>query len=208
MTNLATVSHETVVSRLPARPYPGLRPFEADEWPIFFGREEMVDEVIKHLAGQCLLLIHGSSGSGKSSLIRAGVLPRLERQHRRYGFGWSTAAMRPAGGPLWNLAEALIARDGGGTYADDVDALRRRFDAEGANLRSIVSSLPGMIGRRLCLLVDQFEELFQYAREGSLEEAALFVELIAATLKDDIESPLRVVFTATVPVVWTASGEE
>jgi hypothetical protein len=63
----------------PKYPYPGLRPFEADEWSIFFGRERMVDEVIDRLAAHRLVLIHGSSGSGKSSLVRAGVLPKLAR---------------------------------------------------------------------------------------------------------------------------------
>src|SRR5271166_3188206 len=195
MTTLATVSYEAVTPSLPARPYPGLRPFEADEWPIFFGREEMIDEVIDHLAERCLLLVHGSSGSGKSSLIRAGILPRLERQHRRNRLGWSTAALRPAGGPLWNLAEALVARDRRAANAQEVDALRRRFDEGGANLKSIVSDLPDMAYRRLCLLVDQFEELFQYVREHSLEEATLFVDLIASTLEDDTTSPLRVILT-------------
>ena len=195
MTTLATVSYEAVTPSLPARPYPGLRPFEADEWPIFFGREEMIDEVIDHLAERCLLLVHGSSGSGKSSLIRAGILPRLERQHRRNRLGWSTAALRPAGGPLWNLAEALVARDRRAANAQEVDALRRRFDEGGANLKSIVSDLPDMADRRLCLLVDQFEELFQYVREHSLEEATLFVDLIASTLEDDTTSPLRVILT-------------
>jgi hypothetical protein len=195
MTTLAGVSHETMAPRLPTSPYPGLRPFEIAEWPFFFRRNEMVDTVIDHLAERCLLLVHGSSGSGKSSLIRAGVLPRLQRQHRRNRFGWSTAAMRPAGGPLWNLAEALVARDRRPAAAEDVDALRRRFDRETASLRSIVSDLPDTRGGRLCLLVDQFEELFQYIRGGSLEEATLFVDLIASTLEDDTNSPLRVILT-------------
>ena len=195
MTTLAEGSPQTSATRLPPRPYPGLRPFEIDEWPIFFGREEMVDDVIDRLARRCLVLVHGSSGSGKSSLIRAGVLPRLERQHTRHQFGWSSAAMRPAGGPLWNLAEALMTRDGRAADAHCLDGLRRQFDKRGANLRAIVSDLPDMRRHRLCLLVDQFEELFQYARERSHEEATLFVDLISAALEDDTGSPLRVVLT-------------
>ena len=70
-----------VTAVLPKHPYPGLRPFEPDEWLIFFGRERMIDEVIERLAEQRLVLIHGASGSGKSSLVRAGVLPKLARQH-------------------------------------------------------------------------------------------------------------------------------
>ena len=91
----------------PPFPYPGLRPFESDEWLIFFGRESMVDEVIDRLAQRRVVLIHGASGSGKSSLVRAGVLPKLARQHLRHGAPWLTCAMRPSGGPLWNLASEL-----------------------------------------------------------------------------------------------------
>ena len=82
---------------LPAEPYPGLRPFEPNEHRIFFGREEMIDTVIDAL---------GASGSGKSSFVRAGVLPWLEIQQSRRRH-WLTKIRRPAGGPLRNLASAL-----------------------------------------------------------------------------------------------------
>src|SRR4051794_20094123 len=81
----------------PARPYPGLRPFEAHEWSIFFGRERMIDEVIARLATHRLIVIHGASGSGKSSLVRAGVMPKLARQYLRHGAPWMTCAFRPSG---------------------------------------------------------------------------------------------------------------
>src|SRR5215471_14015459 len=60
---------------LPRRAYPGLRPFTLDEDLVFFGREPMIDDIIDLLAKRCLILVHGSSGSGKSSLILAGVCP-------------------------------------------------------------------------------------------------------------------------------------
>jgi hypothetical protein len=69
------LSYGLVSTAPPKNPYPGLRPFEVDEWSIFFGRERMIDEVIDRLAAHRLVIIHGSSGSGKSSLVRAGVLP-------------------------------------------------------------------------------------------------------------------------------------
>ena len=95
-----TVTVGTVSATRPPFPYPGLRPFEIEEWLIFFGRETMIDEVIGRLAREHLVLIHGASGSGKSSLVRAGVLPKLARQHLRHGAQWLTCAMRPSGGPL------------------------------------------------------------------------------------------------------------
>ena len=76
-----TAASPVAVTR-PERPYPGLRPFEKEEWAIFFGRERMIDEVIGRLSESRLVLIHGVSGSGKSSLVRAGVLPKLALQYQ------------------------------------------------------------------------------------------------------------------------------
>jgi hypothetical protein len=59
-------------------PYPGLRPFERHEADIFVGRERQVDAMVDRLAKHCLLAVTGSSGSGKSSLVRAGLLEALE----------------------------------------------------------------------------------------------------------------------------------
>ena len=91
---------------LPPEPYPGLRPFDRQEHRIFFGREEMIDTIIDLLARNNLVVVHGASGSGKSSIVRAGVLPWLELQQSRGGT-WLTKILRPAGGPLRNLAAAL-----------------------------------------------------------------------------------------------------
>jgi formylglycine-generating enzyme required for sulfatase activity len=162
----------------PKSPYPGLRPFEIDEWTIFFGREQMVDEVIDRLAAHQLVMIHGSSGSGKSSLVRAGVLPKLARQHMRAGTPWKTCSIRPSGGPLWNLAKEFAALDG---HADDIECVRQivaQFNREKVTLSDVAGSLESLKGQRLCILVDQFEELFRFEKETSRDEAELFVDLL------------------------------
>jgi formylglycine-generating enzyme required for sulfatase activity/energy-coupling factor transporter ATP-binding protein EcfA2 len=186
----------------PKSPYPGLRPFEIDEWSIFFGREQMIDEVIDRLAAHHLVMIHGSSGSGKSSLVRAGVLPKLARQHMRAGTPWQTCSIRPSGGPLWNLAKEF-ARLGGD--ADDVERIGQimsQFNRQGATLSAIAGSLDSLKGRRLCILVDQFEELFRFEKETSREEAELFVDLlvrsnvkVSANVASDHVSPVHVAVT-------------
>src|SRR5262245_58684496 len=89
---------------LPQSPYPGLRPFEECEWPIFFGREKIVQDIVDRLTTNQIVVIHGSSGCGKSSFVRAGVLARLARECAREGLSWQTATMRPGSTPLWNLA--------------------------------------------------------------------------------------------------------
>jgi hypothetical protein len=64
------------------------------------------------------VLIHGASGSGKSSLVRAGVLPRLAGRYLRVGAPWRTFSIRPSGGPLWNLAKEFARLEG---HADEDD---------------------------------------------------------------------------------------
>jgi formylglycine-generating enzyme required for sulfatase activity len=168
----------------PKYPYPGLRPFEADEWSIFFGRERMIDQVIDRLVAHRLVMIHGSSGSGKSSLVRAGVLPKLARQHLRAGAPWQTCSIRPSGGPLWNLAKAFARLEGRGEDIERVGQIIGQFSQRGATLSAIAGSLNKGAGRRLCILVDQFEELFRFEKETSREESELFVDLL---VRNDVD---------------------
>jgi len=163
---------------LPPAPYPGLRPFEKHEWPIFFGREEMADEVIHRLIQQHLVVVHGDSGCGKSSLIRAGVLAQLEQEHARSGVRWRTCAMLPREAPLRNLANELA-----GLNADHVDRDRIRQIRRCLNLgRDAPAALAELLRRgeddHICILIDQFEELFSFAREHGRDEAQLFVDIL------------------------------
>jgi hypothetical protein len=75
MTDTSGVPHDLFEIELPAQPYPGLRPFEKSEWPIFFGRETITGEVIERLIGKQFLALHGDSGCGKSSLIHCPDFP-------------------------------------------------------------------------------------------------------------------------------------
>ena len=174
-----------VAAALPERPYPGLRPFDDNEWAIFFGRERMIDDVIGRLAGSRLVLIHGVSGSGKSSLVRAGVLPKLALQYSRHAAPWLTCAMRPSGGPLWNLAAEFARLEGHEKDLERISAIAGRFNARSATLVSVAASLEGVGGKSLCILIDQFEELFRYERETSRDEAELFVDLIERAARED-----------------------
>ena len=180
-----------VAVTLPPRPYPGLRPFEPEEWSIFFGREQMIDEVIDRLAHNRLVLIHGVSGSGKSSLVRAGVLPKLALQYRRHDAPWLTCAMRPSGGPLWNLAAELAKLERCGGEVEFIGAIASQFNARSATLASVAASIEGVKGKSLCVLVDQFEELFRFEKEMGRDEVELFVDLIerAATGGEDEAAP-------------------
>jgi formylglycine-generating enzyme required for sulfatase activity len=184
MSSARIPNQEVLSTARPKYPYPGLRPFETNEWSIFFGRERMVDDVIDRLAAHRLVLIHGSSGSGKSSLVRAGVLPKLARQHLIAGALWRTCSMRPSGGPVWNLAKELARLEGNADSADRIGQIVGEFNRRGATLSSVVGSLKSFADWRLCVLIDQFEELFRFERETSREEAELFVDLL---VRSDVE---------------------
>jgi energy-coupling factor transporter ATP-binding protein EcfA2 len=164
----------------PSEPYPGLRPFEQREWPIFFGREKNIAETVDRLVDRQFVALHGDSGCGKSSLIRAGVIPRLESDQARGGGTWLTGSMRPRGAPLNNLASALAGFVPSGVEGSAYLRLRRILNRGSAAAEALHESFggPGTVSR--CLLIDQFEEIFHLAQRGGLEEVRQFVAVIVA----------------------------
>ncbi|MDQ3802657.1 MAG: hypothetical protein M3416_02220 [Acidobacteriota bacterium] len=92
-------------------PFPGLRPFEFHEHELFFGREEQYEQMVAKLSGTRFLAVVGRSGSGKSSLVRAGLLPALYGgQMMSAGTNWRIALFRPKDDPIQELALALSHR--------------------------------------------------------------------------------------------------
>src|SRR5262249_20996291 len=90
-------------------PYPGLRPFSREETDIFFGREQQIDRMLDQLRKNRFLAVTGTSGSGKSSLVRTGLLSALELGFlEEIGGQWRIIDMHPGGKPLESLACALL----------------------------------------------------------------------------------------------------
>ncbi|MEM6651865.1 MAG: WD40 repeat domain-containing protein [Pseudomonadota bacterium] len=172
-----------------SHPYPGIRPFRKSEWPLFFGRERMIDAVMERLAQSQFVLLHGTSGCGKSSLVKAGLLPRLETSHYGHGKTWQTTQMRPGGAPLWNLAEALARLIEG--LDDDQEAslktvrqVRRRLNRGTEALASIQAEFGLGLNGNVCLLIDQFEEVFRYAAQIERSEVEMLVNVLRAFDQD------------------------
>ncbi|NRF71739.1 ATP-binding protein [Aquincola sp. S2] len=163
---------------MPPRPYPGLRPFDENEWPIFFGRERMTDAVVAGLVSRQCIVVHGDSGAGKSSLIRAGVLPRLRQEQARCGQRWRTCITLPRGGPLGNLARELAALDSSGGDVEQMLELRRLLNQGRRAPEALAQALLRDPHDRLCILIDQFEELFEFARQGGTAECRLLTDFI------------------------------
>jgi WD40 repeat protein len=173
----------TLDIELPPAPYPGLRPFDKHEWPVFFGRERMADEVVSRLINQHLVVVHGDSGCGKSSLVRAGVLVQLEQGHARSGVRWRTCSTLPREAPLRNLATALAELAGPSRQQEHSHEIRRVLN----HGREAPAALAGLLGcgkdDHVCILIDQFEELFSFARKHGRDEAQLFVDILVGLLE-------------------------
>jgi Tol biopolymer transport system component len=178
-------------------PYPGLRSFEPWEGFLFFGRETHTDELLRRLSITRFLAVVGTSGSGKSSLVRAGLLPAL---YRGYLVGatsrWRIAVMRPGNAPLAAMADALAAN--GVLNCASKAGLQSQLESSTFGLVNAVRDARLQPGESLLVVVDQFEELFRFAGEhrdpAGGADAALFVSLLLRAA-EEFDEPIYVVIT-------------
>jgi hypothetical protein len=166
-------------------PYPGIRPFTQAERKYFFGRQAQIGEIVERLTAHHFSAVIGGSGCGKSSLVRAGVIPELESMAiPERGDFWRVATMTPGDAPLESLVTALESiLDAAASPAQSTER-RRAIEAnllENLDLAAFLdefrddialeSGLPKEMLRHvnLLLLVDQFEEIF---RESNADSSA------------------------------------
>jgi len=154
-------------------PYKGLAPFDSSDADFFFGRERLIAELVARLVGATLLGVVGPSGSGKSSAVRAGLLPALASGVIPGSGHWRQVLLRPGEHPLAELHRAL--GDAAPTVAPSSDSPSQLATAE-RRLDEAVETLPATA--RLLLAVDQFEEVFT-AVEAE-EERSAFIDLLTA----------------------------
>ena len=154
-------------------PFKGLAPFETADADYFFGRERLVAELIARLVGTSLLGVIGPSGSGKSSAVRAGLLPGLASGVLPGSERWRQVVMRPGEDPAKELERALAGEFG----ADGSTA-----DGPGAAIDHVVRGMAP--GERLLLVVDQFEETFTTVADETDRVAFIDALTTAATSSD------------------------
>ncbi len=188
-------------------PYLGLVPFQERDAQVFYGRSELVAQLVRRLGGTPILLVTGESGVGKSSLLRAGLLPRLAAGALGPGSQrWPRRVIRPAGSPLRELATQLA-----GVAGADPVSVYRSLSAAPAEAPMLVelavrtatsqetgpgASVPPDVPPRLVLVVDQFEELFT-ASVGQAEREAFIAALQAmATVPASRKLPPALVVAA------------
>lgn len=174
-------------------PFPGIRSYETDEDELFFGRELQVEELLEKLSRTRFLAIVGSSGCGKSSLIKAGVIPALMKNRSTlFRTRWKMNLFRPSDDPVGNLARSLAGEND--AAGDIVETLRSGSDGLLKVIRGQISSPD----ESRLIVIDQFEELFRFRKSrGSYQtllEASGFVEMILR-LPEDPEIPAYVILS-------------
>lgn len=189
---------------IPSCPYQGLSAFQEENAEFFFGREAFIEDVVREEGGvrqglvnavktKSLVAVVGASGSGKSSLVFAGLLPQLAQES-----GWLICKLRP-GYPdkrsFHNLAAALLSLKPAASNADPLVLLSQRAEALRAGTVTLQDVVAEMLRqtpttRCLVLVLDQFEELFTLCAE---EERQPLIDVLLAGVKD--ASGLKIVLT-------------
>ena len=181
-------------------PFVGLRPFGSDESLLFFGRQQQTTELLQRLHEHHFMGVVGSSGSGKSSLILAGLIPRLKAGYLvNERDRWLIPVLKPGETPLYNLAAALIKELHKELNVEATQALVQQMQDEGAD--AIINLLRSVLDDQrsnVFILIDQFEELFRFSvgagNPAQKNEAIDFVNILLE-LSANALVPIYVVIT-------------
>ncbi|MFT7549134.1 MAG: WD40 repeat protein, partial [Candidatus Azotimanducaceae bacterium] len=170
-------------------PYKGLKKFGEEDAEWFFGRDEVINKLIERLHDTNFLIVIGASGSGKSSVVRAGVLPIMrggvqkEDQAAPPTGDWKILSLTPTAKPLEKLAASLFPQN----TETQLAFLKQIKSDSSENMQALVSKVPEIIeagnkkaeGKKLLLLIDQFEEIFTLCKE-KVDQSAFIYNLIEA----------------------------
>ncbi|MBI1221689.1 MAG: hypothetical protein GC180_03710 [Bacteroidetes bacterium] len=167
-------------------PFPGLRPFRENEAPLFFGRKRHVNEIYSKLIKNRFVSVVGNSGSGKSSLVRAGLIPLLNQE------SWHVCRFRPGNDPVHSLQMAFQQIWPEANHASELDAMLRKGPL------GIVQAVRTFNNSQkpVLILVDQFEELFRdnHTEKKRFAENESFIQLLLqASLQSDL--PIYILLT-------------
>ena len=149
--------HTVIAGQDIVNPFRGLQAFSEEDAAVFFGRDRLVAEAVRRLSdGDRLIAFVGPSGSGKSSAVRAGLVPAIRKGSISGSDRWLVAHMLPGSDPLIELEAALLR-----STIDAPDSLAEPLSTDDGSglVRAVLRVLPTESSRPL-LIIDQFEELF------------------------------------------------
>lgn len=166
----------------PPNPYKGLAAFTEADARDFFGRVLESNDLASLVAARPLVAVVGASGSGKSSLIQAGLLPRLRKKVGDTAADWLVASFRPQGRPFYELAKSLarLTTSKPIEQAAETQDLIVKLEAGKIILSTLADLLPERNERQVLLVIDQFEELFTLGSDHTQQER--FLQVLLADL--------------------------
>jgi WD40 repeat protein len=168
-------------------PFHGLRPFTSEDSDLFFGRETESNEIITKLLKNRYITVIGASGSGKSSLIYAGVLPKIRDLKNGKSSSWKIISFNPDSDPFGNLAGALskVISESTGKSADR-EVISSLLSESTDGLSDVARKILENNEDNILLVIDQFDELFRYILPGSSDishtTAIKFVEFLVSSV--------------------------
>lgn len=175
----------------PTNPYKGLQAFQEADAPDFFGRQALIDHLIERLHQSSehfrFLAVVGPSGSGKSSAVRAGLVPTIRRGALDNSQDWFVATMIPGAAPLRELSDAISR-----IALEPQPDLENNLRVDDHGLGKAVKNLLPEAETELLLVIDQFEEIFTLTQNEA--ERNHFLKLILNAIEDE-SSRVRVIVT-------------
>ncbi len=173
-------------------PYRGLTAFQEKDAPFFFGRQEFTNDLTEAVLGPTnTTILIGASGSGKSSLVFAGLLPRLRTEKE----DWLIINFRPSRDPLQSLTAALLPIiEPNLSETDILIEAQKMVSAIKRNEISLINVINRIISKHpsascLLLVIDQFEELYTLCAESQQRRG--FLDLLLETINSELEFCLK-----------------
>ncbi|MBL8621377.1 MAG: protein kinase [Myxococcales bacterium] len=185
--------YSTMQLQLDESPYAGLSSFQESDAARFFGRSREIAAAVNRIRDRPIMGVVGPSGVGKSSFVRAGLVPALKAS----GEQWETLVIRPGRSPLMAIAAMMspMVSSTSTTVVDDLKEqaeLARQLAAEPGQMGQVLRARARRANRKILLFVDQFEELYTLVPDHA--ERAAFTACLAGAA-DDASAPVRVVLS-------------
>lgn len=171
-----------------SNPFPGMRAFRTEESSLFFGRIESTAKVTRKLMENRFVAILGATGSGKSSLVFAGVIPALLRENSDGRKTWSFISVRPGANPVDNLAREIASLSSEAGFSQVPEAtISATLNNRSEGLNEILNKIRKNLRQQVVIVIDQFDEIFRFSQglhhntEG--DGVAAFIDIIVSALQ-------------------------